>query len=91
MFVAMHGSWHTDSSGRYVSPPRVSFVAMNGDSPKAAVNWSNPSTQWSDFVTGFQLADGTTRIGRPTGIAVGPSGSLFVADNQTGNIYRIRP
>ena len=32
-----------------------------------------------------------SRIGRPTGVAVGPQGDLFVADDQTGNIYRIRP
>ncbi|MGH8165553.1 MAG: hypothetical protein ACREP1_14600 [Rhodanobacteraceae bacterium] len=30
-------------------------------------------------------------MGRPTGIAVGPLGDLFVADDQTGAIYRIRP
>ena len=90
-FVTMHGSWHTDSSGAYVAPPRVVFVPMNGDAPQTPVNWSDPTAQWSGFITGFQLADGTTRIGRPTGIAVGPSGSLFVADDQTGNIYRIRP
>lgn len=90
-FVAMHGSWHTDSSGKYIAPPRVAFVPMNGDAPQTNVNWNDPSVQWTGFVTGFQSADGVTRIGRPTGVAVGPSGSLFVADDQTGNIYRIRP
>ena len=64
---------------------------MNGDAPRTPVNWSDPTAQWSDFISGFQLADGTTRIGRPTGVAVGASGSLFVADDQTGDIYRIRP
>ena len=33
------------------------------------------------FVGGFQSEDGTRRRGRPTGIAVGPKGSLFVADD----------
>lgn len=42
-------------------------------------------------MTGFQLANGG-RIARPTGIAVGPQGDLFVhGDDQNGNIYRIRP
>lgn len=90
-FVTMHGSWHTGAGGGYVSPPRVAFVPMNADTPRTAVDWNDPSTQWSDFVSGFQLADGVTRIGRPTGITVGPEGSLFVADDQNGNIYRIRP
>jgi len=89
-FVAMHGSWHT-TGGAYIAPPRVAFVAMNGDAPQKAVNWNDPAAQWSDFVSGFQLSEGTTRIGRPTGVAIGSAGSLFVADDQTGNIYRVRP
>jgi glucose/arabinose dehydrogenase len=88
-FVAMHGSWHAQN-GVPAAPPRVAFVAMNGDTPATSVNWNDPTKQWSDFVSGFQLAGGS-RIGRPTGVAVGPQGDLFVADDQTGNIYRIRP
>ncbi len=88
-FVTLHGSWHTGSSGMYIEPPRVAFVAMSGDTPRTSVNWSNPTTQWTDFITGFQTPSGS-RIGRPTGIAVGPDGDLFVADDQTGAIYRIR-
>ncbi len=90
VFVSMHGGWHRNKSGMFVAPPRVAFVPMNGDVPKTVVNWSNPSVQWTDVVSGFQTANGS-RIGRPTGIAVGPQGSLFVADDDTGNIYRIRP
>lgn len=89
IFVAMHGSWH-EQNGIAIAPPRVSFVPMNGDTPLTSVNWSDPTKQWTDFITGFQLSDGS-RIGRPTGIAVGPQGDLFVGDDQTGNIYRIRP
>jgi|SRR5579884_347484 len=87
--VAMHGSWHT-ANGTYVAPPRVSFVRMNGDVPATAVNWSSPATQWTDILRGFQTSSGT-RIGRPTGVAIGPRGDLFVADDRTGRIYRIRP
>jgi glucose/arabinose dehydrogenase len=89
-FVTMHGSWHTGSGG-YAAPPLVAFVPMSGDTPRTAVHWSNPTAQWTPFVSGFQLNDGTSRIGRPTGVAVGASGSLFIADDQTGSIYRIRP
>ncbi len=87
-FVAMHGSWH-QPGGCYVSP-RVAFVPMNGDTPLTAVDWSDPTKQWNDFITGFQPSC-DTRIGRPTGIAIGPQGDLFVADDLTGSIYRIRP
>jgi glucose/arabinose dehydrogenase len=84
-FVALHGSWHVP-----LVPPRVVFVPLHGDDPATPVDWSNPAAQWQPFVTGFQSDDGR-RIGRPTGVAVGADGSLFVADDMTGNIYRIRP
>jgi glucose/arabinose dehydrogenase len=89
LFVSVHGSWHT-SNGVPADPPHVAFVPFSGASPSRAVNWSDPTAQWNDFFTGFQTASGS-RIGRTTGVAVGPNGSLFVADDQTGNIYRIRP
>ncbi len=89
-FVALHGSWHTNSSGIPISPPRVVFVPMTADAPQISVNWADPATQWSDFITGFQRPDGS-RIGRPVGLAFGPLGDLFVSDDQTGNIYRIQP
>jgi glucose/arabinose dehydrogenase len=84
-FVALHGSWHQPPV-----PPRVVFIAMNGDQPKTPVDWNDPTVQWKEFVGGFQTAN-QQRIARPTGIAVGPDGSLFFADDEDGGIYRIRP
>ncbi|MDQ2907901.1 MAG: hypothetical protein M3R44_00950 [Candidatus Eremiobacteraeota bacterium] len=90
LFVAAHGSWHV-INGHHVAP-HVAFVPMNGDVPVKPVNWNDPTAQWSEFLSGFQNdANNDARIGRPTGIAVGPQGSLFVADDQSGNIYRVRP
>lgn len=89
LFVSVHGSWHTASNGVPLVPPHVAFVPFSGTSPARAVNWSDPTAQWNDFFTGFQ--NGSSRIGRTTGVAVGASGSLFVADDATGAIYRIRP
>src|SRR5579871_2230207 len=89
LFAAVHGSWHV-KDGCSAAPPRVVFVAMNGDRPAKAVDWSDPTTQWSDFLTGFQTGC-TARIGRPTGVAVGPKGSLFVGDDDAGAVYRVRP
>ena len=91
VFVTAHGSWHTNADQTYYSPPRVAYVAMTGDTPATAADWQNPKAQWQDFVTGFQLSDGVTRVGRPTGIAVGVEGTLFVADDQTNQVYRVRP
>jgi glucose/arabinose dehydrogenase len=90
LYLAGHGSWHT-INGAYFTPPRVAFVPLAGDAPATAVNWSDPSTQWTEFLGGFQLSDGVTRIGRPTGIAVGAQGSLFVADDTANQVYRVRP
>jgi glucose/arabinose dehydrogenase len=91
-FVTLHGSWHGPAQGLSgFRQPRVVFVPMHGDDPLRPVDWSNPDTQWDDFVTGYQRGGTIDRIGRPTGIAVGPAGSLFIADDMTGAIYRIRP
>ncbi len=73
-FLAAHGSWH-EVNGSYFAVPQVVFVPMNGDAPQTTVNWSDPTKQWKAFVTGFQ-SSGTTRIGRPTGLADRFSGQL---------------
>jgi glucose/arabinose dehydrogenase len=89
LFIAVHGSWHR-KGWCFAEPPRVLFVAMNGDRPAIPVDWGNPTTQWANFVTGFENGC-TSRIGRPTGIAVGTKGSLFIADDDAGLIYRVDP
>lgn len=86
-FVTLHGSWH----GPPFVAPRVVFIPMHGDSPAIGVDWNNPDKQWSEFVGRYQEGNSDNRAGRPTGIAVGPQGDLFVADDETGAIYRIRP
>jgi glucose/arabinose dehydrogenase len=90
MFMALHGSWHENANGIFVSPPNVVFVPMSGDSPATPVNWAAPDSQWSAFLSSYQDNEGN-RYGQPTGLAVGPQGSLFVADDLMNVIYRIRP
>jgi glucose/arabinose dehydrogenase len=90
LFVAAHGSWHRGNGGCNAEPPRVVFVPMHGDRPARGVDWQNPAAQWSDFVTGFQSGC-SSRSGRPTGLGVGPQGSLFIGDDDAGAIYRVRP
>jgi len=52
--------------------------------------WGTSGGSVVAFLDGFQDNAGN-RYGRPTGIAVGPDGSLFIADDLDGNIFRIRP
>jgi len=90
IFVTRHGSWHTPN-GCAVAP-EVDFVPMHGDAPATPVDWNDPTKQWQPFVSGYQPGCGaSSRIGRPTGVSVGIDGSLFVADDATGAIDRIRP
>lgn len=90
-FVTLHGSWHGPPQGlhAYVAP-LVAFVPMRGNDPVHSVDFARPDGQWSAFVTGFQQGSSAERSGRPTGIAVGPQGSLFFADDQAGAVFRIR-
>jgi glucose/arabinose dehydrogenase len=91
LFLTAHGGAHTDADGGFSTPPRVVYVPMNGDTPVTPVNWGDPTKQWTDFVTGCQLADGVTRVARPSGITVGRDGSLFLADDLNSTVVRIRP
>jgi glucose/arabinose dehydrogenase len=89
LFLATHGSWHGPSQGGMYTLPHVVFVPMSGDAPKTAVNWSDPTKQWTEFLGG--ITGSGTYTARPTGIAVGPQGSLFISDDQNGLVYRVRP
>jgi glucose/arabinose dehydrogenase len=84
IFIGVHGSWH-----RPLRAPRVVFVPLHGDEPSTPVAWGDPDRQWHEFVGGFQNADGE-RFGRPTGVAVGKDGDLYVADDFASAVYRVR-
>lgn len=102
MFISLHGSWHESTSGVPVAVPEVVFIPMSGtsDTPLYPMDWTGGGsafTTWAHnttgnpapFMNGFQQTG--TRIGKPVGLAVGTSGSLFISDDDAGVIYRIRP
>lgn len=93
LFLTSHGSWHADAAGVPFDAPQVVFVPMDasGWNPQIAVDWNNPKAQYRPFFSGFAVSGTPNFRGRPTGIATGPQGSLFVGDDSTGTIYRIRP
>jgi glucose/arabinose dehydrogenase len=91
LFAAAHGSWHRAPAGGYAAAPQVVWIAMRDGRPATPVDWQNPAAQWRTFASGFQASGGLQRSGRPTGLAVGTQGSLFIADDTAGAIYRVRP
>ena len=73
--VALHGSWNRTRRDGY------KVVALRWGDDGRIVE--------TDFLTGFLGQDGI--LGRPAGIATGPAGEIFVADDYAGVIYRIVP
>jgi glucose/arabinose dehydrogenase len=78
LFVAYHGSWNS-------SVPRdcrVQMIVVRDGQPVEA----------TPFLSGFRDGDSQRcgdAWGRPTGVAVGAGGELFVADGENGNVYRV--
>ncbi len=73
-FVAYHGSWNRSVP----TGAKVVRVRVQGGRPVAV----------EDFVTGWQLPDGS-RWGRPVAVLALPDGSLLVSDDQGGRIWRV--
>jgi glucose/arabinose dehydrogenase len=86
-FVAFHGDyfWGTRPGVTSARAPgyAVVFVPFQGGAPTG---------EWRVFADGFAGAAATSRLtaaARPTGLAVGADGALFVADDRSGRLWRI--
>ncbi len=79
--IAFHGSWNRQPFEQ--KGYRVTFVPFNGAR----------AGQPRDFATGFAGSDSikTPRQAnyRPTGLALGPDGSVYIADSVKGRIWRV--
>ena len=80
VFIAFHGSWNRSPypQGGY----NVVFQPLSGD---------HASAQCEIFADGFAGPEKSPAGAqhRPSGLAVGPDGSLYVSDDIRGRIYRI--
>ena len=76
-FIAEHGSWNRASRSGY----QLAFVAFKD---------GQPSADPVPFMTGLVPDPGGDLVyGRPVGVTTAPDGSLLVADDGIGVIYRI--
>ena len=75
VFVAEHGSWNRSRKIGY----RVMLVRLDANGKALA---------YEPFAAGW--LDGERAWGRPADVSVGPDGSLYVSDDGSGTIYRIR-
>jgi len=73
-FMTYHGSWNRSVP----TGAKVVRVRVQNGRPTAV----------EDFVTGWQLANGS-RWGRPVGIIVAADGALLIADDQGNRIWRV--
>ncbi len=74
IFIAQHGSWNRAKKIGY----RVVFISVDPDG-------KNPK----ESVFAGTWLDDQTILGRPADVLQGPDGSLLVADDQAGALYRI--
>lgn len=73
-FVSFHGSWNRSVP----TGAKVIRVRVQNGRPVSS----------EDFVTGFQLADGS-RWARPVSLAVARDGSLLISDDMGGRVWRV--
>jgi glucose/arabinose dehydrogenase len=75
IFIAEHGSWNRSAKIGY----RVTLVTLDA---------TGKPVSYEPFAEGW--LQGQSAWGRPADVAVAPDGSLLVADDTAGAIYRIR-
>jgi glucose/arabinose dehydrogenase len=76
MAIGQHGSWNRSTLSGY----KVIFVPFASGRPAGPPR---------DILTGFLASDERVSYGRPVGVAIGPDGSLLVADDVGDVIWRV--
>jgi Raf kinase inhibitor-like YbhB/YbcL family protein len=74
-FATMRGSWNRNPASGY----EIVRIRFENGQPKSI----------EPFLTGFLTDSGKTHFARPVGLAVAKDGSLLMADDTNGVIYRV--
>lgn len=77
-FIAFHGSWN-----RTPEPQAGYFVVF------VPMKNGVPSGKWEVFAEGFAGENINRATHRPCGLAQAPDGSIYVSDDNKGNVWRI--
>ena len=74
-FIGQHGSWNRSQFAGY----KVAFLPFKD---------GKPSGPLEDFLTGF-IVSVSEVYGRPVGVTIMPDGSLLLADDEGGKLWRM--
>ena len=83
VLIAFHGSWNRNVGGQQGF--NIVHVPYSGN---------EVSGEWTIFADGFsgtdeEMLSNGVAVHRPTGLAQGPEGTVFIADDKAGRIWRI--
>lgn len=76
MAIGQHGSWNRSKLSGY----KLVFVPFANGRPSGAPR---------DILSGFLAADEKEAYGRPVGVAIGPDGSVLMADDVGNVVWRV--
>ena len=81
VFIAFHGSWNRDPEPQ--AGYRVVFQPLRNGRASGAYE------TFADKFSPNSGAEAGSANRRPTGVAVGPDGSLYISDDATGRIWKV--
>lgn len=76
LLVAMHGSWN-------------SSVPVGYKVVRIKLDQSGQAEKIEDFMTGW-LTNEQEKIGRPVALVIQPNGTIYISDDGTGTVYRLK-